>query len=66
MSPVHMAPAEAARAHEILAATTSIAIHHGTFQLGDEGLDVPGNQLRACVQSESFLVLTNGQVATQP
>ena len=33
MSPVHMAPDEAVRAHEILGAQTSIAIHHGTFQL---------------------------------
>jgi L-ascorbate metabolism protein UlaG (beta-lactamase superfamily) len=38
MSPVHMTPDEAVRAHRILAARTSIAIHHGTFQLGDEGL----------------------------
>jgi L-ascorbate metabolism protein UlaG (beta-lactamase superfamily) len=35
MAPVHMAPDEAIRAHEILAAKTSIAIHHGTFQLAD-------------------------------
>src|SRR6266849_2407220 len=33
MSPVHMAPDEAVRAHEIMAAGISIAIHHGTFQL---------------------------------
>jgi L-ascorbate metabolism protein UlaG (beta-lactamase superfamily) len=30
MSPVHMAPEEAVRAHQILGAKTSIAIHHGT------------------------------------
>lgn len=29
MSPVHMSPDEAVRAHEVLAARTSIAIHHG-------------------------------------
>jgi L-ascorbate metabolism protein UlaG (beta-lactamase superfamily) len=44
MSPVHMGPEEAVRAHEILAARTSIAIHHGTFQLADEGLDTPKKQ----------------------
>src|SRR5437868_5667465 len=33
MSAIHMAPEEAIRAHEILVAKTSIAIHHGTFQL---------------------------------
>jgi L-ascorbate metabolism protein UlaG (beta-lactamase superfamily) len=63
MSPVHMGPDEAVRAHQILGAKTSIAIHHGTFQLADEGLDTPGKQLIACAQHESFLVLKNGQSA---
>jgi L-ascorbate metabolism protein UlaG (beta-lactamase superfamily) len=63
MSPVHMAPGEAVRAHEILAAQTSIAIHHGTFQLADDGLDTPERQLRACSPGESFLILKNGQFA---
>jgi len=63
MSRVHMAPDEAVRAHEILGARTSIAIHHGTFQLADEGIDTPGEQLMASRQDESFLVLKNGQFA---
>src|ERR1700688_2740831 len=54
MSRVHMAPNEAVRAHEILAAQTSIAIHHGTFQLTDEGIDTPKKQLKAYVQHQSF------------
>src|SRR5437867_4847588 len=66
MSPVHMAPDEAVRAHEILAAKTSIAIHHGTFQLTDEGIDTPKEQLIACAQHESFQVLRNGQFADIP
>jgi L-ascorbate metabolism protein UlaG (beta-lactamase superfamily) len=66
MSPVHMAPDEAVRAHQILAAKTSIAIHHGTFQLADEGLDTPEKQLIACRKQESFLVLKNGQFAETP
>jgi L-ascorbate metabolism protein UlaG (beta-lactamase superfamily) len=66
MSPVHMAPDEAARAHEILAAGTSIAIHHGTFQLADEGLDTPKKQLIACVRDRSFLILNNGQFSEIP
>ncbi|MGA2588871.1 MAG: MBL fold metallo-hydrolase [Bryobacteraceae bacterium] len=61
MSPVHMSPDEAVRAHEILAARTSIAIHHGTFQLADEGLDTPRQQLIACAPHDSFMVLNNGQ-----
>jgi len=66
MSPMHMAPDEAVRAHEILGAKTSIAIHHGTFQLTDEGIDTPKKQLIACAQHESFLVLKNGQFANIP
>lgn len=45
MSPVHMDPEEAVRAHEILDAKTSIAIHHGTFQLADDGIDIPQKNL---------------------
>jgi L-ascorbate metabolism protein UlaG (beta-lactamase superfamily) len=66
MSRVHMDPDEAVSAHRILAATTSIAIHHGTFQLADEGLDTPRQQLIACAPRESFLVLDNGQFADIP
>ena len=66
MSPVHMAPDEAIRAHEILAARTSIAIHHGTFQLTDESIDTPKKQLIACAPHGSFLVLNNGQFANVP
>jgi L-ascorbate metabolism protein UlaG (beta-lactamase superfamily) len=66
MSPVHMGPDEAVRAHRILAAKTSIAIHHGTFQLADEGLDTPRQQLIACAPRESFVVLENGEFADIP
>jgi L-ascorbate metabolism protein UlaG (beta-lactamase superfamily) len=66
MSPVHMAPDEAVRAHKILGANTSIAIHHGTFQLADEGIDTPKKQLSACAGQESFLVLENGEFAGIP
>ncbi len=63
MSPVHMGPDEAVRAHQILAARTSIAIHHGTFQLADEGLDTPGAAPQGVLPDGSFLVLKNGQFA---
>jgi L-ascorbate metabolism protein UlaG (beta-lactamase superfamily) len=66
MSPVHMAPDEAVRAHEILAAKTSIAIHHGTFQLADDGIDTARRQLLVCAPEGSFLVLENGQFADIP
>jgi L-ascorbate metabolism protein UlaG (beta-lactamase superfamily) len=64
MSPVHMAPEDAVRAHEILGAGTSIAIHHGTFQLGDEGIDTPQQVLREAAKDGSFLVLANGEAVT--
>ena len=64
MSPVHMGPEQAVQAHEILAAQTSIAIHHGTFQLGDESVDTPKERLRACAPGDSFLVLANGESVT--
>jgi len=63
MSPIHMAPEEAVRAHEILAAKTSIAIHHGTFQLGDDGIDTPKRQLVTIAPKDSFMVLNNGEFA---
>jgi L-ascorbate metabolism protein UlaG (beta-lactamase superfamily) len=66
MSPVHMGPDEAVRAHRILGAGASIAIHHGTFQLADEGLDVPQKELVARAPHDSFLVLKNGQFAEIP
>lgn len=61
MSPVHMGPDQAVTAHRILGAETSIAIHHGTFQLADDGIDTPKKELSACAQGEPFLVLNNGQ-----
>jgi L-ascorbate metabolism protein UlaG (beta-lactamase superfamily) len=66
MSPVHMAPDEAVRAHEILGAKTSIAIHHGTFQLTDEGIDAPVKELLACRKDASFRILKNGEFADTP
>jgi L-ascorbate metabolism protein UlaG (beta-lactamase superfamily) len=65
MSPVHMGPEEAAQAHGILDAKMSIAIHHGTFQLGDEGIDTPKRVLRKSAP-DSFTVLNNGEFVDIP
>jgi L-ascorbate metabolism protein UlaG (beta-lactamase superfamily) len=62
MSPVHMGPDGAVKAHEILGAKTSIATHHGTFQLADDGIDTPKKELAASAP-DSFRILNNGQVA---
>ena len=37
MAPVHLSPGQAVQAAEDLGAGTSLAMHFGTFQLGDEG-----------------------------
>jgi L-ascorbate metabolism protein UlaG (beta-lactamase superfamily) len=66
MSPVHMSPEEALQAHRILGAQTSIAIHHGTFQLADDGIDTPPRKLIACRQDENFSILKNGQFTEIP
>jgi L-ascorbate metabolism protein UlaG (beta-lactamase superfamily) len=61
MEPVHMGPEEAIKAHDILGSGTSIAIHQGTFQLGDDGLDEASQQLTASARPGRFLALENGQ-----
>lgn len=66
MSPVHMAPEEAVRAHQTLGAKISIAVHHGTFQLADDGIDTPQKQLMVCRRDDSFLILRNGESAEIP
>jgi L-ascorbate metabolism protein UlaG (beta-lactamase superfamily) len=64
MSPIHMSPEEAVRAHRILGARTSIAIHHGTFQLSDDGIDKARQELLRCAPADSFRVLNNGESVT--
>ena len=66
MSPVHMSPEEAVKAHDILGAKISIAIHHGTFQLADDGIDAPRKRLLACRSDDSFSILNNGEFAAVP
>ena len=41
MAPRHMSSDDAVRAAELLQAQTSIAIHFGTFQQGDDGQEEP-------------------------
>lgn len=45
MSPVHISPDEALKAHEILRAATSVGIHFGTFPLADDGEHEPVREL---------------------
>lgn len=41
MQPIHLSPEEAVRVAEDLHASTSVAIHFGTFKLADDGEDEP-------------------------
>lgn len=65
MRPQHMDPEEAVRAHLDLEAQTSIAIHHSTIQLTNEGIDEPAAALARAlalhrVPPSSFQVLEPG------
>jgi L-ascorbate metabolism protein UlaG (beta-lactamase superfamily) len=66
MSPVHMNPEEAVRAHLDLRPRASIGMHFGTFQLTDEGIDEPLRALEHAreahgVSAEAFGVLDFGE-----
>jgi len=51
MSRVHMSPEEALRAHQILGAEASVAIHFGTFRLADDGQDEPADRIAKALRS---------------
>lgn len=54
MGPVHIDPAEAVRAHLDVGARRSVAMHFGTFQLTDEGIDAPVEELAVALQTEGI------------
>lgn len=63
MQSVHVNPEEALRAHDVLGASLSIAMHHGTFRLSDEGRYEPVEKLQAALavgQHSPFLALPLG------
>jgi L-ascorbate metabolism protein UlaG (beta-lactamase superfamily) len=66
MSPVHMNPDEAVRAHLDIKPRVSIGMHFGTFQLTDEAIDEPVRALERArvehgVRAEVFQVLDAGE-----
>ena len=66
MSPTHLSPSDALEAHFILDAQTSIAMHFGTFQLGDDGrteaVDLLTNIIAETNMEETqFLILNSGE-----
>jgi L-ascorbate metabolism protein UlaG (beta-lactamase superfamily) len=64
MRPAHIEPAEAVRAHQALNADTSVAIHFGTFALGDDGELEPVRDLQRAIEaggSPRFWILNHGE-----
>lgn len=66
MGPVHIDPAQAVQAHLDLGARQSVAMHFGTFQLTDEGIDAPTRELEAACEAagmadDRFLVPETGR-----
>ncbi|MGE0761915.1 MAG: MBL fold metallo-hydrolase [Bdellovibrionales bacterium] len=62
----HMNPQEAVQAHLDLQAKTSMAVHYGTFQLMDEGLETPVQELKKAMleialTESQFWVLNEGE-----
>jgi len=69
MQSIHMNPAEAVQAHVDLCATTSIAMHFGTFPLTPEGIDEPVRALteareRQGIAPDAFRALDVGESLT--
>jgi L-ascorbate metabolism protein UlaG (beta-lactamase superfamily) len=63
MKPAHIDPLEAVEAHRVLQARTSIAIHYGTWALGDDGAQEPVEDLKKAIEARAakgFLVLEHG------
>jgi L-ascorbate metabolism protein UlaG (beta-lactamase superfamily) len=64
MKPAHIDPLEAVQAHLTLQAGTSIAMHYGTFHLGDDGEHEPAADLRRALKANGeprFLAVEHGQ-----
>ena len=64
MRPVHIDPAEALEAHKVLGASTSMAMHYGTFNLGDDGETQPLDDLRQSIAANGnppFWILGFGE-----
>jgi L-ascorbate metabolism protein UlaG (beta-lactamase superfamily) len=71
MQSIHMNPAEAVQAHVDLQATTSVAMHFGTFQLTPEGFDEPVRALaqardRQGIAPNAFQTLEVGESIALP
>ena len=71
MAAVHMNPDEAVQAHLAVGARLSLAMHHGTFRLTDEGLEAPLRDLAAArdrhgVRVTAFAAPACGETVVAP
>src|SRR5262245_20440135 len=67
----HLGPADAVEAHRTLGAATSLPMHFGTFENGDDGETEPVATLRAVLEASGdraprFVILDNGESAEIP
>jgi N-acyl-phosphatidylethanolamine-hydrolysing phospholipase D len=67
MASQHVDPAQAVKIHQDLGAKTSLGIHWGTFELTDEPLDEPPQQLAVALKNaniapERFFVVKHGEM----
>lgn len=66
MSPIHISPEEAVKAHQDVGAKVSIGMHFGTFPLADDGPEQAKSDLRAAlidqqIDEASFMILDEGR-----
>jgi len=64
MEPMHMSPDDAVSAHELLGAQTSVPMHYGTFDLGDDGEHEPVEELRRAIAERgkpNIVILGHGE-----
>ncbi|GAC1395058.1 MAG: MBL fold metallo-hydrolase [Thermoanaerobaculia bacterium] len=69
MKPVHIDPSQAVEAHKVLRASTSVAMHFGTFHLGDDGETQPVDDLRRAIAADGdprFWILGFGEGRAVP
>ena len=71
MRPIHIDPAEAAKAHQVLGAHTSVGMHFDTFALADEAMGQAPKDLRKAtaklgIPEDQFWILDFGEGRTVP
>jgi L-ascorbate metabolism protein UlaG (beta-lactamase superfamily) len=71
MHPVHISPNEAVQIHHLLEPQVSLAMHFGTFALGDDGEFEPVTELRHSLgaqddQDSRFWILEHGEGRNVP